>query len=399
MALYRYRALDREGRELEGGCLADSEAAARQRLHGRGLTLLSLESRHGGPLRVPFSLDDARDLFDELETLLEAGLDLLQALRTIEEATRRGGKLKVVQTLREGLNAGLPLSQAMAQAWQAGEHELPPLHHQLLAVGEQSGTLGRALARIVEHLEFQRRVRDEVRGALVYPAALLAVSLLALGFILVVVVPQFAAMFPGDAIERLPPLSAALIGLGRFSGEWTGGLLAAFVATVVAIAWALRARAAALAGLADRLPLVGPALRRVDCGNYYTALGLMIEGGVDLARSLKMATEAPRMARVRRAAAVVHELVREGETLAGALAATELASPSDLSLLVAAERSGRLAETLRRLGRGRVEQFERTTRAALKLLEPAVVVVMGALVGLLVTALMLAVVSLNDLAP
>jgi len=394
MALFEFEAIDAGGRIHRGRLEAAGEAEALAALRAQARLPLQLRplaaGREGAGLRLrwgqqPFPGDGRIQFITQLGTLLGAGQPLDRALAILADMPLDAPSRAVLQRVRAQVVAGQPLSAALA----AQDGVFPRLDVGLVRAGEAGGNLPATLAQLADYLERRRAVRARVVGALVYPAVLLAVVLAALLFLLAYVLPQFAAMYQSLEVE-LPWFSRAVLALGlgaRAHGAWV--LLLAAIAA--ALAWArLRQPAARLAldAWLLRRRWIGPLLARLDTARLARTLGTLLGNGVPLLDALALAREvvANRALAADLEQAVVE--VRSGRSLAAALARGRRFPALALNMVQVGEESGALDAMLLKLADVFERDSEQASARLLALLVPAVTVLLAAVVGLVILAVL-----------
>lgn len=345
-------------------------AGTRARTHARTHARLYPSGDGGGAGRGGFSLL----LFNqELLALLEAGLHLNEALQTLLAKSGGGGPLPA---LLAALSTGRNFSDALAD----DESRFPPVYVAIVRAAERTGDLPRALSRFIAYqLQFEQ-IRKKLVAACIYPAMLLVVGGGVTLFLLAYVVPRFASVYD-SAGREMPAASALLFFLGGFLQQHALALaLALLLLAGLAVVALRRVGWAALWDTLLRLPGVAPRAEQFRLARFYRAVGLLLAAGVALPRALGMVDGllGPGQ-RVRLHGARL--LVEQGQPLTHALQTQGLASVVARSLLAVGERSGQLAEMLDRSARFHDDELERWLDWASRLLEPLLMLFIGAVVG------------------
>lgn len=400
MSAFRYRALDAGSREQRGVLEAESPRQARGRLRERGLYPVAVEAvgdegrAPGARWRSGVSAQDLMICTGQWATLLEAGLTVEQSLATLAEQEGAERLRQVLAGVRAEVVAGHTL-QAALERFPA---VFPRLYRALAGAGERSGQLPAVFARLAHYLEAEQALRRRVGQALVYPAVLGAVALAIVAGLLAFVVPQVAAVFV-QSHQRLPLPTRLLLGLSASTRVAAPVLL---VAAGLG-GWALRrllrrsAPRRAVDGLLLRAPLLGSLLRRMDSARFAATLAILHASGVPLLVALETAREVMGNTRLREGIDLAVAQVREGVSLHRALGASG-SLPSMLVRLVASgEASGRLERALEQGARQQQAELEGRITVLLTLFEPALLLVMGAVVLFIVLAILLPVIEMNQL--
>ena len=397
IAAFRWEAVDADGRVKQGVLEADSARAARDQLRAGGLTPTAIAdagARGDGfaGIRLPAPLLALTTR--QLATLALAGMPLDQALAAVAEQADDARAAKLVSNLRAQVASGESLQAALARYPRA----FSPLYRGLVGAGGETGRLAEVLARLADYLEAREALRQKVVLALIYPAIVTVIAFAVIAVLLVYVVPQVVSVYQ-QSRQTLPWLTQALIATSAFFRA-TGWLWFAVIAAGgVTFAIALRRPRVRMRWHAFllRMPVTGRLARSLDTARFASTLAILVGSGAPLMRSLDAAAGVVRMLPLRAAAAQAAALVREGVALSRALREQRVFSPVLIHLVASGEQSGRLAPMLERAAAELERDAERRLAWLAALLQPALIVVMGAIVLVLVLAVMLPIVSMNQL--
>jgi len=397
MAAFRWEAVDGAGRMRQGLLEADTARAVRDQLRAGGLTPTAVDAAasrgdafSGVRLPAPLLAMTTR----QLATLTMSGMPLDQALSAVAEQADDSRAAKLASQLRAQVASGESLPSALARFPRA----FSPLYRGLVGAGAETGRLAEVLSRLADYLEAREALRQKVILALIYPAVVTVIAFGVIAVLLVYVVPQVVSVYQ-QSRQTLPWLTQALIASSAFFRAtgwlWLGAIVVALVAFGAALRRAsFRARWHAFL---LRLPVVGRLLRSLDTARFASTLAILSGSGAPLLRSLDAAAEVVRRLPLRDAATRAAALVREGVALSRALREQKVFSPVLIHLVANGEQSGRLAPMLERAAEELERDAERRLAWLAALLQPALIVVMGAIVLVLVLAVMLPIVSMNQL--
>ncbi len=396
MPVFAYRALTATGSARAGVIDAETARAAWQVLRARGVFPTTLHQERAGAwweARRPGTAELAATV-RQLATLVSAGVPVADALGAVAEQAEQPVLVRALTVARARLREGAPLADALA----ASPRVFPPLLCDLVRAGEASGALAAVLLRVAEHTEASAALRARLRAALTYPAVMTVATASVLGFLLAWVVPQVTRLF-AESGARLPLPTRVLVGVTDFVRvTWWAILLLAGAAT-----WALRARAATPAGREWldaawlRLPLAGRVVRRAAMARLARTLATLLAGGVPLETALGIAGAVVGNRRLAAAVAEAREAVRQGHALAPSLAASGAFPALLVQLAAVGERGGSLAAMLERAAATYEDEVDAAVGTVTALVEPLLVLVMGAVVLALVTAILLPLFELNAL--
>ena len=398
MPAFRYEAVDGAGRARRGLLEAASARAVRDVLRGDGLFPTAVEpAGRGFATRTDATRLAAPTLAlitRQLATLVASGMPLDQALAAVAEQADHPGAVRLLGAIREQVAAG----ESFAGALSRFPRTFSPLYRGLAAVGAESGQLGAVLSRLADYLETRQLLRQRFTAALIYPALVTLVALAVIGALLLYVVPQIVAVYQ-QSRQTLPWLTRALIASSDFvratGWYWLGLLLLG--GTVAALMlrrerWRERAQ-----GLLLRAPVIGTVLSGLDTARFASTLSILTGSGAPLLRALETAAGVIWAAPIRHAAHAAAAHVREGVSLARALASQRVFPALLVHLVANGEQSGQLPAMLDRAAREQDADVERRLTWLAALVQPVLIVIMGGIVLVLVLAVMLPIVSMNQL--
>lgn len=320
----------------------------------------------------------------ELASLVAAGLAIPQALQTLARSAPAGGLRSVLERASAALREGMPLSAALER-----QQVFPPLLVATVRASEMTGHLSESLSRYAGHQERLRGLREKVVGAAVYPMLLLSVGALVVLFLLVAVVPKFAALIE-TTHQELPWSSALLMTWGRAVSARPGTTAVTALAAVAALAVLVR-RLLADGGRArwvEALPVVGRIVREFRQTQLFHTTAMLLQGGIPLPRALAMCEPLLGDADRERLAATV-ALLQQGRAPSGALQATGLADELACGMVAVAERTGALAEILERVAAFKEARLQRAIDWASRLIEPLLMIGIGLVIGAIVVMMYL----------
>ena len=402
MAAFDYIAADAAGRMVSGSLSAADEAAARKALAKRQLALLQLSPGRAGVVVAPSKAGKGARLSPKALALTTRQLATLISVSPLEEALRnlmlqadRPNLRRVLEGVHAGVIEGRRLSDAMGQQGAA----FPPLYRAMTAAGEQSGALQPILERLADGLERDEVVRGKVLTALVYPCVLAVVALGVIVAMMTYIVPKVVDQFDSMG-QTLPLLTRLVIGLSDLMRDW-GWLMALILAAVVAAGLIARRREAVrlkLDAWVLRLPLVGRLTRDLHGARMARTLSTMIAAGLPVLEGLTITARTVSNRALRRATEQMAEAVREGGGLSAAMRRAEVFPPILVYMTASGESSGRLEPMLERAADYLEREFSNFTAVMLSLLEPAIIVVMGGIVVVIVLSILLPILQINTLA-
>ncbi len=395
--LFRYEAIDRAGNKVTGSVEDASDRDAARRLAGQGLTVFTLEpQRLQAATRRKGKRAGQRELqlvLQEFTTLLEAGVVLVTALGSLAKSSHHPQLTTAFGTMERAVRRGESFSAALRES----ALPVPEYLHQLVQAGEATGRLAESLRGGVEQYEYDQRVRQEVKGALIYPLVLIGSGLAAVAIIFLWVVPRFGSLLSQHG-DQMPAMSRWTISTGVWLSDHVWFVLA-FVVTAAVVIRSILVRPGTLEALqerAARLPVLGEWLVEAEVGRWSSTLAALLVGRVELIRALGLAADSVRLGFLRARLAQVAKSVKSGASLSAALRENRALNPTGYDLVSVGETSGELPKLLSALARLYETTGRDRMKRALQLIEPLAIIVIGVVIGTIVTAIVLAITSVND---
>ena len=402
MAAYQYRALDLDGRELQGVIEAGTSRHARSLLREQGLIPYAVDAAAGRD-------DDTRrddvtplciarrtlaPLTRQWAALVDAGIPLERALAALIEQHPGHDIGTVLAAVRIDLLAGHPLHRALARHPRAFDAR----YCAVIAAGERSGQLGTVMNRLADGLEHAEALRQKTVQALVYPALIVLVAGAVVLALMTYVVPQVVAVFQSSR-QTLPLLTRGLIAIsGALRAGWPFAVLALVLGSWGAQrAWREERVRHAVHRLLMRVPLLGRLLVALDGARFAQTLAVLVASGVPLLASLAAVREVVALRPLRASLDDAARRVSEGQTLHRALAASGPFPPLLVHMVASGETSGRLDDLLDRAAAQLTAEAHNRLALALAALEPLLILAMGATVLLIVLAVLQPIVDINQM--
>jgi general secretion pathway protein F len=409
MPWFDYTAARADGELIQGRLEAADRHALARRLQAEGHTPLRIQEDSAGGnaaaprLRLRLRLGAGRRLRGrdidyltlELATLLRAGLALDKALDTMARVADRAPLQELVENLAREIRRGASLSQAMEQ--QAGVFDRFYLN--MVRAGEATGALDLALERLAEFKSRARELRESILSALLYPAILVVMAVVAIAVMLAFVVPRFTEMFV-DAGRELPLLTRLVVASGQFVEQWWWAIGLALAALVLWLRqeWRDPLKRERWDARLLRLPLAGGLIAKIEAGRFSRTLGTLLHNGVSLLTAMDIAKEIVSNRVIARGLAQAAVRVRQGEGLSRPLLEAAVLPPLTNQLLKVGEETGRLEHMLEQLA----DIYEREVRTdiarLLTLAEPVIILVIAGFITVIILSVVLAVIETNDLA-
>lgn len=398
--LFKYRAVDATGKSSSGQLRAADAASAARELVRQGLTPLSIETVAAAAtakdkIKGRVTRRDLQVFLQELATLLKAGISLAEALPSLGQSYARHPLSPALQAANQKLRGGGHLSEAL-------QHPTLPWPSYVLALmqaGEASGELAQSLAEAAEQLDHELTTAQELRNALIYPTILVLAGIVAVLVVFVGVVPKFSAMLKSSRAD-IPALSRWVIEAGTTLQQnlLPIGIGAALLVAVISYMLSQPAQRDRLLQWVARLPGIGDWLRSVDIGRWALVLGALLANRVAFVDAIRLSAGTLRIEQLRSGLLRAASQLQQGKALSEILEAQAWFPEMRLNLIRVGERSGELPRMLRSLGSMETQASRMLQKRVLALIEPIAILVIGAVIGVIMVAVMMAVTSLNTVA-
>ena len=402
MGAYEYHALDSQGRTVKGVLEGDAERQIRSALRDRGLTPLAVDAivdsgsdkKTGFVWRRNISRSELSILTRQFATLVNAGLTIEECLNALIEQSESPRARSVLAGVRAKILEGRSLANAMS----AFPSAFPLIYRNMVDAGEQSGQLDRVLDQLADYTENSQNLQQEVILSFVYPVLVVLISFLAVTGLMIYVVPQVARAFLNTG-QALPWLTSALISLSDFVRAQGVYVLVVAVLGVIGFRLALRQADIRLRWhvFLLRLPVVGRMIRGVNTARITSTLGILTSSGIPLLNALESVRNIPGNLPMQSAMQSAYKTVREGGSLSRALSRSGLFPPVIVHLVASGESTGKLDTMLTRASVSEERELKNRVRAMTAILEPALLILAGGIIFLIVLAILLPIFEMNRL--
>ncbi|MCB1907704.1 MAG: type II secretion system F family protein [Rhodocyclaceae bacterium] len=407
---FRYRAVRNDGSFTEGRLSADSRSAALAQIERMRLTPIDLQEAGAAPAGAAdgargrrvrrlagsrIRAVDVEDLTRSLSVMLRSGVPLDRALKVIAGMAQKEQMARVVGEMHAAVKGGKSFSAALG----AHQQLFGDFYINMVRAGEAGGQLADVLARVGEHLERLRQLREGVVSAMIYPMILVVVALLSVFLLLTFVVPQFETLFE-DMGDALPLPTAIIVAVGHFLGDWWW-LLALLVA---GLAWGGRRYVHSPRGRHWKdaqmlaLPVIGDLIRKYEVTRFSRSMGTLLGGGVSIVQAVRIAAQTVANSPLRQALDGVAPFIKKGGRMADALTETGLFTPLALNMVRLGEETGRLDTMLLELARVHDTEVQAGIKRALTLIEPVLILTLGVVIAAIIVSILMGILSVNDLA-
>jgi len=402
MGAFEYTALDAGSRERRGVLEGDTARQVRQQLREQGLIPLQVDEVEGKESKPRHSLLPRRGiraaelalLTRQLATLISASLPLEEALRTVAQQSERQRVKSLLLAVRSRVLEGHTLADGLGEF----PHVFPEIYRTTVAAGEQAGHLDVVLERLAEYTEKRQQMRQKIMLALFYPAILTTIAILVTVALLTYVVPEVVKVFDNTG-QELPALTAGLIAVSDFLRDNGFYLVVLLIAAGMLAAYLLKKPLLLLRWhrLQLRMPLIGRLARGLNSARFARTFSILNASGVPVLDGMRISAEVLGSLPMREGVREAAKRVREGAPIARALQQSGYFPPMTLHLIASGESSGRLDTMLERAAEDQERELESTVALLMGVFEPLLILTMGAVVLLIVLAILLPIFDMNQL--
>ena len=408
MPVYEYKGLNEEGDEVSGILDAENQSTLRKKLQAEGIYTTEVYEGEGAEAKargreIDFSqyfervsLRDIAVLTRQLATLLGAGIPLVRALNALGDQAEKDELKRVISDVRRRVNEGSSLAAAI------GEHpkHFSDLYMNMVKAGESSGNLDVVLQRLTEFLDDQIELRGKIIGAMVYPVLMMVIGALLLGLIFTFVIPKVTQLFQ-DQNVALPTITKLLIGISNLMSNWVF-LIIAIPLTAAAITGFIKWKNSPEGEqtwdqFVLKIPVLGSLIRMIAVSRFARTLGTLLSSGVPLLTAMNIVKNILGNSRLVEVVDDARDDIEEGENIAEPLRRSGEFPPLVTHMIAVGEQSGQLEEMLQNVADSYDQQVDQRIQALTSLLEPLMIVIMGIAVAVIVFAVMLPLLQLNQM--
>ncbi|MEX2503103.1 MAG: type II secretion system F family protein [Trueperaceae bacterium] len=398
MPVFEYKARDRTGKMVAATMEATSQREVAASLREKGYFVSEIKSPKKGlnaDIKLPAWMDpssrpnqrDVTIFSRQFATVINAGLPVVQSLAILQRQTEKEGFKNALKKIREDVETGIPLSDAMAKF----PGIFDKLYIYLVKAGEVSGNLDGILERVAAYMEKQAELRGKIRTALTYPAVVLVIALGVTFFLLTGIVPQFATILDQLGGE-LPIITTILIGISDFLINFWWLLIAIVIGGMVALRFYYRTETGrrTMDRLALRVPVFGVLIQKTAIANFSNTFGLLLRSGVNILEALEITKGAARNAIVEEILDETKEAVQRGEQISATLMKHPRVFPPLVSSMTAiGEETGAVDSMMNKIALFYEREVDEAVGALTASLEPIMIVFLGVIVGFIVAGMFL----------
>lgn len=407
MPIYQYEAMDRTGREVKDAIDASTQEEAQQLIRQKGFfvtrisekakkTRKSAAKKGGRRKKKSFTIGriSTKHLCTftrQLSTLQDAGLPILRSLKILEGQSKPGVLKNALQDVIEDIEGGMTLSEAFSKHPKAFDR----LYCNMIKAGEAGGALEAILQRLADFKEKAQSLKRRIKSAMVYPIVVILVACTIVGFILYFIIPKFEAIFKDFGVP-LPRMTTILIDASHFLIKYfyIVFLTPLFIWIFIKLLYRNKTGAYVCDRIALMIPVMGAIIEKSTVARTMRTLGTLVQAGVPILESLNIVKETAGNAVFERAFTRIYQSIREGETIAQPLREARIVDDIVVNMIDVGEETGELDTMLNKIADNYDEEVETAVESLVSLLEPIMIVVLGGIIGFIVIALFLPLITL-----
>jgi len=399
MPQFKYQVKKGPGEVNSGVLEAENQRAAVARLRDMGYFPISIEEYAGEQKKESITLaltrirlKDRNLFFRQLANLIESGMPITRALGTLYEQADNPKLKQIVGELKEHIQKG----SSFAEAMERHPKLFPPMLCNMVKAGETGGMLEEVLWRIVKFGEQEEELRGKAISAMIYPAFLLTIGSIAIFILISFVFPKFVTIF-NDFNAQLPVPTRIVMGICEFMGRFWWAVLIGVVLGIAALVSYVKTPPGKrnLHLVLLKMPVVRDVVQRYEMAKFARTLGTLLDNGVPVLTALKVTIDTLTNILIAEEVQTVHGRVIEGDSISDSLRQTKYFPPMVVNMFAVGEESGRLGAVTARIADAYDTEVDRAVKAMSALFEPILVVLMGIIVGFLVIAMLLPMLTLS----
>jgi len=396
-SVFEYEALVSSGESIKGVFKGTKDAFEKMLLKKK-LLLVSVKEKKEKLDNSKFTQDNFLAFIEELYYLSNSGMPIDQSLKMLVKTTKKEAYKRILKSLLDEIKAGEQLSIALKKALKTENIEIDSLSISFISTAEEVGTLTNGLEQLFDYLTFQKKIRSDIKEALSYPLFLVGMSIVVSFLIFFLIIPKFATIFSPDEFEQLPSISYAVLSVGKYLNAHMSEALFVIGAFVIAVIVILKKFPIPWTSFFYKTPKLSSVIVDLQLTIVYSALSTMLIGGLELDKALKQLQKVNLLPELSDLLKRTLFEIKRGQKLSDVFAISSIIPPSDIALLNVGESSASLEKVFKSLSTRHSEAFNSNVKKLLSILEPTVIVGLGVFIAMIVVAIMMAVMSMTDIA-
>lgn len=394
---FEYEAIVSGGEKIKGNFEGSKEEFEKM-LAKKKLLLTSFKEKKEKLDKSKFSQDDFLGFIEELYYLTKSGMAIDQAIKMLRKTTKKEAYRRILVSLLMSIKAGNQLSIAMKEALQKENVTVDTLSISFISTAEEVGSLSNGLLQLFDYLTFQKKIRSDVKQALAYPLFLVGMSIVVSFLIFFLIIPRFATIFSPEEFEMLPSLSYAILSMGKYLSAHMSEALGIIAFVVITSIVLLKKFPIPWMQFLYKIPKLTSVVVDLQLTIIYSALSTMLVGGLELDRALKQLQKVKLLPELQDLLKNTLFELKRGQKFSDVFSMSSLIPPSDIALLNVGESSASLDKVFKSLSVRHSDAFSTNVKKLLAILEPTVIVGLGIFIAIIVVAIMMAVMSMTDIA-
>lgn len=395
--LYEYEAIVASGESIKG-VFKGSESDFEKMVSSKKLTLTNIKKVKEKLDKSKFSSNDLLDFIEELYYLTKSGMPIDKALKMLSKTVKKEAQINILKSILNELKAGEQLSVSLKKALEKEKVRVDALTISFISTAEEVGELSNGLLQLFEYLSFQKKIRSDVRQALAYPLFLIGMSITVAFLIFFLIIPRFSTIFTPEEFEKLPAISHFVLSLGAYLNAHVGEFFIGLAIFVGLVVFVLKKVEIEWLSVMQKIPKISDAIVDLQLTIVYNAMSTMLVGGLELDKALKQMQRIKLLPELQDLLKNTLFEIKRGQTLSAVFEVSRIIPSSDIALLHVGESSATLEKVFKSLGVRHSDAFDANVKKLLSLLEPIVIVGLGVFVAFIVVSIMMAIMSITDIA-
>ncbi len=404
MAIFNYRAIDKVGKEIKGTLNSDSVANAKIIIKSKGLLLLDISESSSDPLKQKsessfnfssgVSIEDLSLMVRQMSTLIKAKIQIVECLTALVEQTENPRLKVILSEIKQKVNEGCSLANAFNNYPKVFDN----IFVNMVDAGEASGNLEIVLLRLAEFTEAQRKLKNKIIGAMLYPIIMMSVGSLVISGIFLFIIPKITKMFVTMKKELPLPTKVCIWISESLQSYWWLIIILAIISI-----YAFKKYIATPKGKEKwhnfllKFPILGKIITMINVSRFTSTLATLLNSGVPILVAMKIVSNIVSNVHIKKAIEMARDNVSEGASMAGPLVQSHLFPPMVTHMITLGERSGELSPMLKIISESYEEQVDTKLTGLTSILEPIMIVVMGVVIMIIVLSVVLPMMELNSL--
>lgn len=392
-----YKALTSTGEEITGELYGDLDTLKKVASQKK-LVILDYKISEKKLNQKPFKNSDFLALVEELYHLTNAGIAIDQALKMLIQTASKEMTRSILESMLLELKGGSSLSSALEKSLKKEGIEVDSLSISFIATAEEIGDIPSGLEQLFEYLTFHKKIQSDIKHALSYPIFLMIMSVVIALLIFFIIVPKFSSIFSPEEFEKLDTLPYAVLSLGQYLNAHITEFFTLFAVLIAISVVLLKKFPIPWMSVFYRIPKLSEIIVSLQLSILYGALSTMLRGGLEIDRALREFQKIKLLPELQDLLKNTLSEIKKGEKLSNVFAMSKIIPSTDIALLYVGENSATLPTIFKSLANRHSDAFQADVKRFLSFLEPAVIVLLGVFIAFIVLAIMMAVMSMTDIA-